>query len=577
MNYTSRSVYEHISIQQNDPILERRRCAVSWAEFPLYQSDHDFYEKISPVFDGRRCIIPYPTLCPEERQRRRQLFRNDRKLYRRRCDLTWVSIVSLYHPDYPYTVYSQEARRSDDRSAFDYAMPIDRTKTFTEQYKILLTNVPKISNLVKTSENCTYNIIMWNSKDCYMCSTTFQSNTCTHCYRSVQSENCIDCTNIFSCSQSYECVDCSACTWLLHSQMCSNCSMSSFLFDCEWCDHCTLCTWLRNKSYCYMNQQLTKEEYLEKIADKDYEDVAVIFEKLKKEQVRKATIQTWSTWSIGNNLFDCKECTLSYNLTDCTRTKYSYDSVVWVKDCYDVSMIGDQVERMYEAHACGYTWYQTAFSNLCWTNDSLYYCDYCMYSSHCFWSVWLRNASYCIFNTQYTKEQYEQLVPKLITHMTTTWEWGEFFHPSLSPFAYNETRAHQHMPLTKEQAKSRWYARQDSTYQIDLPENAVTTTAQELNSSTTLYDPSHTKKILICSVSWKPYRLVPQELSFYEKHRLQIPSFHPDIRHQSRLDQRLGTTLYLRPSDDSWEEMLSVYDEVYTEKVVSEEEYLSLR
>jgi hypothetical protein len=108
--YTSRDVYEYISQQANDPILERRRCAVSGAEFPIYASDAAFYEKISPSFDGIKYNIPYPTLCPEERQKRRLLFRNERNLYKRTCDATGESIISIYSPDKPYKVYNQKFR-----------------------------------------------------------------------------------------------------------------------------------------------------------------------------------------------------------------------------------------------------------------------------------------------------------------------------------------------------------------------------------------------------------------------------------------------------------------------------------
>jgi len=31
--------------------------------------------------------------------------------------------------------------------------------------------------------------------------------------------------------------------------------------------------------------------------------------------------------------------------------------------------------------------------------------------------------------------------------MIETGEWGEFFHPSLSPFGYNETVAQEYYPL----------------------------------------------------------------------------------------------------------------------------------
>ena len=97
MQYTSKEVYEYISKQTNDPITERKICKVSGTEFPIYQSDLDFYNKISPTFypltkgdgdEGVRGIkfqIPTPTLCPEERQRRRLSFRNESKLYKRKC------------------------------------------------------------------------------------------------------------------------------------------------------------------------------------------------------------------------------------------------------------------------------------------------------------------------------------------------------------------------------------------------------------------------------------------------------------------------------------------------------------
>lgn len=37
--------------------------------------------------------------------------------------------------------------------------------------------------------------------------------------------------------------------------------------------------------------------------------------------------------------------------------------------------------------------------------------------------------------------------------MQSTGEWGEFFDPSLAPFAYNETVAQELHPLTEVQSK----------------------------------------------------------------------------------------------------------------------------
>ena len=74
---------------------------------------------------------------------------------------------------------------------------------------------------------------------------------------------------------------------------------------------------------------------------------------------------------------------------------------------------------------------------------------HCRSCINCFACCGLSGQQYCIFNKQYTKEEYENIVAKIITHMQTTGERGEFFHPSLSPFGYNETVAQEYYPLQK--------------------------------------------------------------------------------------------------------------------------------
>ena len=110
MSYTSPEVYEFISKQTNDPIVERKECRVSGQKFAIYQSDLDFYDKVSPVFNDVKYLIPTPTLCPEERMRRRLAWRNERKLYRRKCDATQKDIISVYSPDKDAVVYNQDVR-----------------------------------------------------------------------------------------------------------------------------------------------------------------------------------------------------------------------------------------------------------------------------------------------------------------------------------------------------------------------------------------------------------------------------------------------------------------------------------
>jgi hypothetical protein len=72
------------------------------------------------MFDGKKYMIPLPTLCPEERQRRRLIFRNERKLYRRQCDFSQQPIISMYAPEKQHKVYDTKIWFSDKRNAKDF-------------------------------------------------------------------------------------------------------------------------------------------------------------------------------------------------------------------------------------------------------------------------------------------------------------------------------------------------------------------------------------------------------------------------------------------------------------------------
>src|SRR6185369_10692718 len=95
-----------------------------------------------------------------------------------------------------------------------------------------------------------------------------------------------------------------------------------------------------------------------------------------------------------------------------------------------------------------------------------------------FGCVALRNKQYCILNKQYSKEEYESLVPKIIEHMKTmpytdakgrAYAYGEFFPSELSPFAYNETLAQEYFPLDEAGAAQqgyRWRENPKRNYEI---------------------------------------------------------------------------------------------------------------
>ena len=170
-----RKVYEFISKQTNDPIVEWKTCKVSGQEFPIYKSDVEFYDKISPTFNGVKYQIPTPTLCPDERQRRRLAFRNERKLYKRMCDATGRQIISIYSENMPYKVYDQKYWWSDAWDALEYGMDFDFSKNFTEQFSELLLKVPSFNLINIDSINSEYANHVFKLENCYMCFSSLES------------------------------------------------------------------------------------------------------------------------------------------------------------------------------------------------------------------------------------------------------------------------------------------------------------------------------------------------------------------------------------------------------------------
>ena len=134
----------------------------------------------------------------------------------------------------------------------------------------------------------------------------------------------------------------------------------------------------------------------------------------------------------------------SKNAKDCYRVRETEDSRFVqnvlsgpVKDCYDYSNWGEGAELVYESLIVGEGSSNIKFCCQCYVNvRNLSYSVFCHSSSDLFGCVSLRKKQYCILNKQYTKEEYEELVPKIIEHMKNTGDYGQFFPVALSPFPY---------------------------------------------------------------------------------------------------------------------------------------------
>ena len=155
---------------------------------------------------------------------------------------------------------------------------------------------------------------------------------------------------------------------------------------------------------------------------------------------------SWNIVSYSKDANICFECS---HLEEC---KY-LNNVVESKNCMDYSYWGVDCSWVYEVMAAGFNCSNLLFCDHTWENNSkLILCESCMYSSELFGCNGLRRQKYCVFNKSYSQQEYEGLCWRIINHMTSTHEWGEFFPTTMSDFGYNETVAQDYFPMTKDEA-----------------------------------------------------------------------------------------------------------------------------
>ena len=120
--------------------------------------------------------------------------------------------------------------------------------------------------------------------------------------------------------------------------------------------------------------------------------------------------------------------------------------------------------------------------------------------------------------------------------MQSTGEWLEFFHPSLSPFGYNETVAQEYYPLQQSDSLLKRYKWSD--YESPKPVSDKVIQGKDLPESIDEVQDDILHYAIACEVTGKLFRIQPQELVFYRKHHIPLPRKHPDQRHLERLALR---------------------------------------
>ena len=532
---------------------ESKKCQNCRRDFTIEPDDFSFYEKMK---------VPAPTFCPDCRFQRRLLFRNNRVFYKRECVLCKKSVISIYHQERPYTVYCYDCWFSDKWDVMSYGRDYDFSTPFFKQFIELQKAVPRASlyreNFI-SSDYCNYGR---DFKECYLLFGGANNERVYFGNQIFDSRDSLDIAFSEKLEFSYENFECSRTNKLFFSHHCQDCVENSYLIDCRNCMNCFGCIGLVNKQYHIWNVSHTKEEYNNFLKEREG-SYAKHLESLKKLHELDLTLPHRyariykSINSDGDDLSEARNTHYSYSSRQTEDSKYLFFIRNNVKDCYNNTFQGFNSELCYEtAHSFGGN--NTAFGVRNFDNRDAFYNEECHNCSDIFGCEGLRKKSYCIFNKQYSKEEYEELLPKIVKHINEMpyvdqrgkiYKYGEYFPSELSPFAYNETTAQEYFPLDKKEAIEQGYKWEDGdarNYKVDIENKNIPDNIKDIGEDVV-------NKVIACEHAGKckeqcteAFKIVPEEFKFYKRMNLPLPRLCPNCRHYERIKKRTGLKLHDR-------------------------------
>ncbi len=401
---------------------------------------------------------------------------------------------------------------------------------FFDQMVALYRQVPQPAILRDPlSENVRYADAVWFGKNVYLsfividnCENIAYSfyiqNNVRNCYNSVMVWN--HCDNVYHSS------------WVIHSSdiFYSSCILNSsscwFSTNLVWCNECLFCDGLENTSFHIHNTAYSKENYFKK----KEELLSQKHQFSQRAQEISPTTENW--WSKNVEWYCCLKS------TDLHQAAYSYRIHGWrnvlfawdeegKKEIYDV-VWADQIWEG-NMYACTNMWTSShSYCSDCCQITQSFYCFFCIQCSYCFWCVWLSNASYCILNKQYTKEERHRIVDEICADLNQKWTLWDVFPAHMNPFYYNDTLAHLILPKEKEEVTKKGYLWRDEDVRVNIPEwkDIVSSTDVQKWLLDWKYSYSDLPWLILSDAGWDVFTIQQLEAEFLEKYQLPLPELH---------------------------------------------------
>jgi len=211
--------------------------------------------------------------------------------------------------------------------------------------------------------------------------------------------------------------------------------------------------------------------------------------------------------------------------------------------------------------------FDVKYSFYIFDSKNITYCDSCRNSSELFACIGLNHGKTSIMNKAYSQQEYEVLKTKIIDHMRSTGEWGQFFPLSVSPHPYEDSAAMDWYPLSESEVLKRggrWGGEifpltssgssTDSSLHISQYDEKIVGHDIAVKNIETVM-----KTVFKCPVSSKPFQIIAPELAFHISNLIPLPTIHPRERNRELMKLRNPRELHERECGECGKKISTSY------------------
>jgi len=431
-------------------------------------------------------------------------------------------------------VWLKEFQKNRDNN-IDHALEYNPELSFFQQFQKLMLDVPQASLVhFGNCNNSDFSDTVVDSSNCYMSSSvTIDVDTVLYSFWvRVHSKSVLNSVYIAVNNENIYFSRCVLSSFnIFYSAFLNNCNNIWFSSNLTGCSECILSDNLLNQKYCIKNKQYEKQEYFEKKAEilKDKQRFSAYYSQTEKQGNNYNSTDVSGHFisdseNIENGIFaystkNGKNLVFAWSPEGC-ENMYDYFAgwSMGTHDSYGVAISG------------GNSYVYCSLS--IWFSNNIFYCYDLVTCSYCIGCVWLQNKQYCIFNKQYSKEDWYELADKIFGTMDEQSVLGDFFPGEINPFYFNDSVASLYKDFDKDEILEKWYMWRDEEIKVDIPEWVDVIKTNDLEKyqwyspdGEWRINPEILKKVIV-DEKWDYYRIVKMEYDFLVKHWLPLPEIH---------------------------------------------------